>query len=176
MLRTRIIPCLLFDGKALVKGVRFKNHRYIGDPINAVRLFNDMQVDELIILDISITNQHKMPNFELLRDLATECFMPFTYGGGIADIEDMRRIFKIGVEKIAINSYAFENPNFIKLKVLEALQDDAYKGIARIDTEVMRALGLQRGDIIYLLGHKIEGNKITKANEIELKSRYYINL
>lgn len=114
MLSPRVIPCLLLKDKALVKSVRFRNHRYVGDPINAVRLFNDMEVDELIILDITATLKKNKPNFQLLENLASECFMPFAYGGGIREIEDMRRIFRIGVEKIAINNYAFERPDFIR--------------------------------------------------------------
>jgi cyclase len=84
----------------------------VGDPINAIRIFNEKEVDELIILDITATIKKKKPPFDLISQLASECFMPFAYGGGIRDLEDIRRLFRIGVEKVAINSYAVENPKF----------------------------------------------------------------
>ena len=119
MLTARVIPSLLLQDRALVKGVRFRSHRYLGDPINAVRLFNEMEVDELIILDISVTAKKRKLDFELIQNIASECFMPFTYGGGIRELDDMRQIFRIGVEKIAINTHAFEKPEFIRQAVQE---------------------------------------------------------
>jgi cyclase len=114
MLGIRVIPCLLLRNRGLVKTVKFKDPTYIGDPINAVKIFNEKEVDELIFLDITATNEHRKPNFDLITDIATECFMPFCYGGGIRDIETMKKLFTLGVEKIAINSYAIEYPEFIK--------------------------------------------------------------
>lgn len=113
MLRHRLMPCLLLRGWGLVKTVRFKNPAYVGDPINTVRIYNEKEVDELIFLDITATPEGKQPPYELLEDLASECFMPLAYGGGIHDLDAMGRIFSLGVEKIAINTYAHENPDFL---------------------------------------------------------------
>ncbi|MFX1439486.1 MAG: HisA/HisF-related TIM barrel protein, partial [Promethearchaeota archaeon] len=106
MLRTRVIPCLLLRGQGLVKTIKFKNPTYVGDPINAVRIFNDKEVDELVFLDISATLEKRSPKYEMIRDIATECFMPFGYGGGIHDIETAARILKLGSEKVIFNSAA----------------------------------------------------------------------
>jgi imidazole glycerol-phosphate synthase subunit HisF len=114
MIKTRVIPCLLLRNLGLVKTVKFSNPKYVGDPINAVKIFNDKEVDELIFLDITATAEERKPNYELLSRIACEAFMPFSYGGGIRTIEDVTNILRIGVEKVAINSYAFENPEFIK--------------------------------------------------------------
>jgi len=104
------MPCLLLRESKRVKTVKFKNPDYIGDPINAVMIYNEKEVDELIFLAITVTVENQKPPFKTIQEIATECFMPFTYGGGINNIEDMRKIFSLGVEKIAINSYAVENP------------------------------------------------------------------
>src|SRR3989344_3845235 len=114
MLRTRVIPCLLLKDLGLVKTVQFSEPKYVGDPINAVKIFNDKEVDELIFLDINATNEKREPSFELLSRIASEAFMPFSYGGGLRDIDDVKKIMEIGVEKVILNTYAFENPNFIK--------------------------------------------------------------
>jgi len=113
MMTTRVIPCLLLKGQGLVKTIRFKKPQYVGDPINAVRIFNDKEVDELVILDISATMEGRRPDFKLIEDIASEAFMPFGYGGGIRSLDDVRTLFKLGVEKVIINSYAAENPSFI---------------------------------------------------------------
>lgn len=114
MLNVRVMPCLLLKEASLVKTVKFKKYNYIGDAINTVKIFNQMEVDELVFLDITATLENRKPNFSLIQDIASECFMPLSYGGGIKDIEDIRKLFRIGVEKVIINSYAFENPTFIK--------------------------------------------------------------
>ncbi|MDP6543345.1 MAG: AglZ/HisF2 family acetamidino modification protein [Phycisphaerae bacterium] len=113
MLKTRVMPCLLLRGSGLVKTVRFKDPKYVGDPINTVRIFNEKEVDELIFLDITATPEGKGPPFHIISDLASECFMPLTYGGGVRDLDDIKKIFALGVEKIAINTHAVENPEFI---------------------------------------------------------------
>ena len=113
MLQTRVIPCLLLENESLVKTVRFKNPGYIGDPINTVRIFNELEVDELIFLDITATKEGRKPNFKILQEISNECFMPLAYGGGIRTIEDAQKIFTIGFEKVAINSFAMENPEFV---------------------------------------------------------------
>lgn len=114
MLNTRVIPVLLLRNKGLVKTVEFKEGKYIGDPINAVKIFNEKEVDELVFLDIMASKEQREPNFEVISDIATECFMPFGYGGGIRSIEHIKKLFSLGVEKAIINSYAIENPSFIK--------------------------------------------------------------
>ncbi len=113
MLKTRVIPCLLLKNQGLVKTVKFKNPRYLGDPINIVKIFNDKEVDELIFLDITATLEKRPPPFQLLSQIVSECFMPLGYGGGIRNLEDIREILSLGVEKVAVNSYAMEDPSFI---------------------------------------------------------------
>jgi len=113
MLKTRVMPCLLLRGWGLVKTVKFREPVYVGDPINTVRIYNEKEVDELIFLDITATPQGKEPPFQIISEIATECFMPFAYGGGIRNLDDVHRIFNLGVEKVAINSHAGENPDFI---------------------------------------------------------------
>jgi len=100
-LRRRVMPCLLLDGEGLVKTVNFKSSTYVGDPINAVRIFNELEVDELILLDIRASENDSSPDFELINKIASECFMPLTYGGGIKTIQDAELLFRIGVEKIS---------------------------------------------------------------------------
>jgi len=114
LLLNRAIPCLLLDVDGLYKTIQFKNPRYIGDPINAVKIFNEKEVDELIILDISATKQNREPNYDLLQHIASECFMPLAYGGGIKTIAQAAKLFELGIEKISLNYSAVQNPNLIK--------------------------------------------------------------
>lgn len=114
MLRTRIIPALLLRDRALVKTVRFGKFRYIGDPANTVRIFNELEVDELCFLDISAARSRVAPDFNLLRDIASECFMPLAYGGGIVSLEMAKRIYDTGFEKVVINTAACESPTLIE--------------------------------------------------------------
>ena len=109
----RIIPSLLLKDKGLVKGLKFNNYKYVGDPINAVRIFNDKKVDELFFFDISATEENRKISFSLIEKLANECFMPFAVGGGINSIEYISKLIKLGVEKVSINTHAVENPDFI---------------------------------------------------------------
>ena len=113
MLRTRVIPALLLRDESLVKTVRFGKFTYVGDPCNTVRIFNELEVDELVFLDITATTEQRTPNLELLADIANECFMPLGYGGGIRSVEQAQAILRIGFEKIVVNSHAVENPDFI---------------------------------------------------------------
>ena len=113
MLTIRIIPCLLLKGDGLVKTVKFKDPKYVGDPINAVKIFNDKEVDELIFLDVEATVEGRRPPLKLISKIASECFMPLSYGGGLNDLDDIKAIFNLGVEKVIVNSYAVENPYFI---------------------------------------------------------------
>ncbi len=110
----RIIPCLLYDGSGLVKTVKFKNPSYVGDPINAIKIFNDKEVDELILIDIMASKQKRKPKFDKIADMASEAFMPFAYGGGVKSYEDFVRLYSIGVEKVVVNSLIQEKPDVIK--------------------------------------------------------------
>lgn len=114
MLRNRVIPCLLLKGQGLVKTTKFKDPKYVGDPINAIKIFNDKEVDELILLDITATKERRKPNFEMIAEVASECFMPLAYGGGIATVEDARKILKSGVEKVIFNTAAYKYPEVIR--------------------------------------------------------------
>lgn len=109
MLRSRIIPCLLVHNKGLVKTVSFKDPKYVGDPINAVKIFNEKEVDELIVLDIDAAVEGRGPDFNLIKNLAVECRMPFCYGGGITTVEQAVKIINLGAEKLAISSAAVNN-------------------------------------------------------------------
>lgn len=109
----RVIPVLLLQDENLVKTVRFKDPRYVGDPLNAVSIFNKKEVDELILLNISATPEKKPVPLEFLKEIAEECFMPVAYGGGIRSLEDIRAVLKVGIEKVIINSRVFEDPGFI---------------------------------------------------------------
>lgn len=113
MLNPRIIPCLLVRNKGLVKTVRFKNEKYVGDPINAVKIFNEKEVDELIVLDIDATVKKREPDYKMIENLASECRMPFCYGGGIKNAGQAQFIFNLGVEKIAISSSAIDRPELV---------------------------------------------------------------
>ena len=114
MFRPRIIPVLLLKGKGLVKTVRFKDPRYIGDPINAVRIFNDLEADELVFLDITASRENRCVSLDLVRQIGDEAFMPFAVGGGITGPDQMERLFKAGAEKVVINTGAVENPRLIE--------------------------------------------------------------
>lgn len=116
MLQRRVIPTLLLQGDALVKTKQFQSPTYIGDPCNTVEIFNELEVDELVFLDIS-PNRHKVgPDFKLLEKISSECFMPLAYGGGISNVEQAEKLFKIGFEKVIINTAGVNNPHlFIEL-------------------------------------------------------------
>jgi len=98
MLATRVIPALQLYNNSLIKTVKFKDHQYIGDPVNTVRIFNEMEVDELLFLDIKATREKREPSFDILRKIADECFMPLSYGGGIKTLLQAQQIFNIGIE------------------------------------------------------------------------------
>ena len=114
MLRPRIIPSLLIHEKGLVKSVKFKDFKYVGDPINAVRIFNEKEVDELIVLDIDATVEKRGPDFELINNLAIECRMPLCYGGGVTTVEEAKKIVELGAEKVAFSASAINNINLLK--------------------------------------------------------------
>ena len=114
MLHPRIIPNLLIHNKGLVKTVNFKNPKYVGDPLNAVKIFNEKSVDELIITDIDATVSNTEPDYSLIEKIANQSRMPLCYSGGIKKLDQAKNIFSLGIEKIAISSAAIENPNLIK--------------------------------------------------------------
>ncbi len=113
MLRPRIIPCLLVKNSGLVKTVRFDNPKYVGDPINAVRIFNEKEVDELIVADIDATAHNREPDYNMIRNLAAECRMPLCYVGGVKTPEQVERIISLGVEKVGVSSAAIYTPELI---------------------------------------------------------------
>ena len=114
MLRHRIIPCLLLSEGALVKTCKFRDPSYIGDPVTAVRIFNEKEVDELIVLDIAASKQGRAPDFSLIEEIAGECFMPLCYGGGISKIEQAKQLFALGVEKICIQKAALSDFGLVR--------------------------------------------------------------
>ena len=113
MKRVRIIPTLLIQQGGLVKSVKFKDHKYVGDPLNAVRIFNEKEVDEIVILDISATKDKKKPNIRAIKEIASEAFMPLGYGGGITTLDEIKQLIASGVEKVILNTSAFENPQLV---------------------------------------------------------------
>jgi cyclase len=113
MLQPRLIPCLLISNKGLVKTTKFKNPKYVGDPINAVKIFNEKEVDELMVFDIDATANNKEPDYNLIENLAWECRMPLCYGGGIKTAKQAQHIFSLGVEKICLSSSTVQNPSLV---------------------------------------------------------------
>jgi imidazole glycerol-phosphate synthase subunit HisF len=114
MFRPRIIPVLLLKNQGLVKSIKFKNHRYIGDPVNAVKIFNDLKADELVFLDILASREGRTVSLDFVRDVGEEANMPFAVGGGISTVEDIQAILNEGAEKVIINTMAARNPDFIR--------------------------------------------------------------
>lgn len=111
--RPRIIPTLLIDDRDLIKTVQFGKRTYLGDPVNAVKIFNRKGIDELSILDIGATNNHREPDYEILKDIASEAFMPLSYGGGITTLDQVHELLKIGYEKVVLNSALVRKPELI---------------------------------------------------------------
>lgn len=114
MLKPRVIPCLLLRGRGLYKTVKFGDPKYVGDPVNAVKIFNEKEVDELLLLDITATPEKREPNYELISDIAGECFMPLGYGGAVTSIEQVRKLHRMGVEKVAMNTAAYNDRRLVK--------------------------------------------------------------
>ena len=113
MLKQRVIPALLLKNGGLVKTIKFANPKYVGDPINAIKIFNEKEVDELIVLDIDATKSNQEPNFELVEEFASECFMPLCYGGGIKSVEQAARLFSLGVEKVSLQTSVLGDTSLI---------------------------------------------------------------
>jgi cyclase len=115
MIQARVIPCLLLRGNGLVKTRKFKDAVYVGDPVNAVRIFSDKEADEIVILDIDASRTNAEPNYELIAEMAGEAFMPVAYGGGVRNLEQIRRLIRSGVEKVVINTLATESTEIIRI-------------------------------------------------------------
>jgi imidazole glycerol-phosphate synthase subunit HisF len=162
MLRTRIIPVLLLKEGGLVKGKQFKNHKYVGDPINIVKIFNEKEVDELFFLDISITQESQEIDYNLIASIASEAFMPFGYGGGIQTVSQVERLFSIGVEKAIINTTAFSDSKIIK----EAVKVAGSQSIA-VSIDVKKSLF--NGYEVYVQNGKVKTklDPVTYAKKME---------
>lgn len=151
MLDHRVIPCLLLSDGGLVKTRKFKNGVYVGDPINAIRIFNEKEVDELVLLDIRASIEKRAPNYELLMEIASECFMPLAYGGGITTIDQIRKLLRLGIEKVILNTALNRDPSFVR----EAVATFGSQAItASID--VRRKL-LGRREVMILAGTEATG-------------------
>jgi imidazole glycerol-phosphate synthase subunit HisF len=136
MLRTRIIPVLLLKNQSLVKTKTFGAFQYIGDPCNTVKIFNELEVDELCFLDITCSLEKREPNFDLLEDIASECFMPLSYGGGVQNFEQAARILRSGYEKIIINHTAISNPTLMQ-QIADAFGSQALVGSIDVKKNIL---------------------------------------
>ena len=114
MLAKRLIPVLLIKNRKLIKTVKFKKNIYVGDPINAIKIFNEKEVDELIVLDITANKNKIGPDFQFISEIAKECFIPLTYGGGITSLNQVEQLFNLGIEKVSLNNIIYQNPYFLK--------------------------------------------------------------
>lgn len=159
MYQTRVIPCLLLRGYGLVKTRKFKDAKYIGDPVNAVRIFSEKEVDELIVLDIDASREVREPNYNLIAEIAGECFMPMAYGGGIRTLDQVRRLIRSGVEKVVINSAAAEST-----KIITEAADIFGSQAVVASVDVRRTL---------LSGYKVVAKSATV--ETKLKLEEYLN-
>ncbi|MBC7428134.1 MAG: imidazole glycerol phosphate synthase subunit HisF [Bacteriovorax sp.] len=155
MLRTRVIPIVLLSGYSVLKTIKFDERRNLGNPITIARIYNTRNVDELVLLDIDASKQKRAIDFFTIQDIASECFMPLTVGGGIRKIEDIRNLLKRGADKISINTYALENPDFIS-------ESAAIFGSQCI----VVSIDLKKGPDGYFIYSSID-NETTKLNPIE---------
>lgn len=165
MLRTRVIPALLLDGEGLVKTTNFKSPVYVGDASNTCRIFNQMEVDELVLFDIRTSSQKRTIQFDLIKQIVSECFMPICYGGGVKTLEDFRRLFYMGVEKVSVSSLIFENPQVVK----EAIK--IYGAQSIIATLDIKASWFRKTKGVYLFNGKqkvklLLDDVIAKVNDI----------
>lgn len=163
MLRPRIIPCLLVHDGGLVKTVEFNNPKYVGDPINAVKIFNEKEADELIVLDIDATTKGAEPDYKLINDLAAECRMPLCYGGGVRTTEQVKRIIGLGVEKVAISAAAIDDPKLVT-RMAEA--------VGRQSVVVVMDVRKKKG--IFNTGYELfthNGKRARKIDPIEFATR-----
>lgn len=157
MFRPRLIPVLLLKNNVLVKSVKFKNYNYIGDPINAVKIFNELNADELVFLDIDATSENRRISSDVVRKVGEEANMPFSVGGGISSIEDIQELIACGAEKVVLNSFAFSKPNFVR----EAVNYFGSSTIA-VCIDVKKSF-FSSANYVYINS----GNKRTKLEPIE---------
>jgi cyclase len=162
MLRPRIIPCLLIHNGGLVKTVKFSDPKYVGDSLNAVRIFNEKEVDELIVLDIDVTSKMREPDYKLISNIARECRMPLCYGGGIRTADQVEKIISLGVEKVAISNSAVNNPDLIS----ETARRVGNQSIV-IVLDVKRTGTFQKRYEIFTQN----GNKATGINPVEFAKK-----
>jgi len=155
MIQTRVIPCLLLRGNGLVKTKKFKDAIYVGDPVNAVRIFSEKEADEIIILDIDASRDGCQPNYELITEMISEAFMPVAYGGGVRTLEQIRRLIRSGVEKVVINTLATESTEII-CKAVEVFGSQAIVGAV----DVRRKL---------LGGYAVVSKSATKTTDLNFK-------
>lgn len=151
MIKPRVIPALLLKGQGLVKTVKFKEPKYLGDPINIVRIFNDKEVDELVLLDITATPENRGPQFDLLKNIAGEAFIPLAYGGGIRSMDDVRKLLSIGIEKLIMNTSAAETPSLVR-----EVADHAGSQAAVVSIDVKKGL-LGKYEVFTHCGQKKTG-------------------
>ena len=163
MLRTRVIPALLLRNESLVKTVRFGKFTYVGDPANTVRIFNELEVDEMLFLDISASRENRGPNLKVLADIANECFMPLGYGGGIRSLDQAKAVFDIGFEKVVLNTHASESPELIT-EIASHFGSQAV--VASIDVKRGRFFG---GQSVWTQGGKYNTHRdpVEWAKEVE---------
>ncbi len=164
MLRKRVIPALLLRNESLVKTVRFGKFAYVGDPCNTVRIFNELEVDELLLLDITASREGRGPNLKVLADIASECFMPLAYGGGISSLDQAKTVFDIGFEKVVLNTHGAAQPDLIS-KVAKHFGSQAV--IVSIDVRA----GLFSGTTVRTLSgtHDTRRDPVEWAREVEKK-------
>lgn len=155
MLRPRIIPCLLVHNKGLIKTVKFQDPKYVGDPLNAVKIFNEKEADELMVLDIDATVEKREPDYKMIENLATECRMPLCYGGGIKTAQQAQRIFNLGVEKIALSSAVVNNPGLV--------------------TEIAEQVGAQSVVVVLDIRKKMFGGYVNYIENSKKKTKINLN-
>ena len=156
MLRPRIIPCLLIHQGGLVKTQYFKDGKYIGDPINAVKIFNEKEADELMILDIDATSLGYEPNFDLISKISAECRMPLCYGGGVKTSQQAQRIIDMGVEKVAISSAFIENPMLVS-EIASAVGNQS----------VVAVIDFQKKTGLFSKGYEVCTHNATKVHKLD---------
>jgi imidazole glycerol-phosphate synthase subunit HisF len=162
MIKPRVIPALLLKGQGLVKTVKFKEPKYLGDPINIVRIFNDKEVDELVLLDITATPEKRGPQFDLLKNIASEAFIPLAYGGGIRSMDDVKKLLSIGIEKLIMNTSAVETPSLVR-----EVADHAGSQAAVVSMDVKKGL-LGKYEVFTHCGRKKTGlDPVKHAVEME---------
>lgn len=161
MYRPRIIPCLLLKDKGLVKTKEFKNPVYLGDPINAVRIFNELEADELVFLDIEATNENRVISTEIVKKIGDEAFMPFGVGGGIKKVSEIRDILNSGAEKVILNSHAVKNPKFVK----EASEIFGSQSVT-ISIDVKKT---DSGEEVFICGGKVSTKKSPEEVALEME-------